>query len=59
MQVMIPKEMKSIQDTGQPEFIQDTARYIELMAKEKQPKILVLFTSHDMLKRFTRSLSIT
>lgn len=56
---MIPKEMKSIQDTGQPEFIQDTARYIELMAKEKQPKILVLFTSHDMLKRFTRSLSIT
>lgn len=54
---MIPKEIKSIQDTGQTEFIQDTARYIELMAKEKQPKILVLFTSHDMLKKCIRNSS--
>ncbi|MEK3709731.1 ATP-dependent DNA helicase DinG [Bacillus sp. FSL K6-1005] len=56
MQVMIPKEIKSIQDTGQTEFIQDTARYIELMAKEQQPKILVLFTSHDMLKKVHQEL---
>ncbi|MEC0280138.1 MULTISPECIES: ATP-dependent DNA helicase DinG [Bacillus] len=58
MQVMIPKEIKSIQDTGQTEFIQDTARYIELMAKEKQPKILVLFTSHDMLKKVHQELKL-
>lgn len=56
MRVIIPKEMKSIQDTGQIEFIQDTARYIELMAKEKQPKILVLLTSHDMLKKVHQEL---
>lgn len=40
MQVMIPKEMKSIQDTGQPEFIQDTARYIELMQRKNSLKFL-------------------
>ncbi|MCY9198045.1 ATP-dependent DNA helicase DinG [Bacillus atrophaeus] len=51
MKVIIPKEMRSVQDAGQTEVAQDTAHYIQMMGKEAQPKILVLFTSHEMLKK--------
>ncbi len=59
MNVIIPKEMKSVKYDGEREVIEHIAKYAEIMSKGKQPKILVLFTSHDMLKKVYQELKLS
>ncbi|KXZ18048.1 DNA polymerase III subunit epsilon [Bacillus nakamurai] len=59
MKVIIPTDMKSVKYDGEQDVIHHIARYIEIMSKEKQPKILVLFTSHDMLKKVYQELKLS
>ena len=49
MNIMIPTDVSPIQnDPG--DYIQDVSRYVKALAKQKDAKVLVLFTSHDMLR---------
>ncbi|MCY8006622.1 ATP-dependent DNA helicase DinG [Bacillus haynesii] len=49
MNIMIPTDVSPIQnDPG--DYIQDVTRYVKALAKQKNAKVLVLFTSHDMLR---------
>lgn len=50
MRILIPEQMPLIHDTGQEQYAKLTAEYVSILAKQKHAKILVLFTSHEMVR---------
>ncbi|GIN67987.1 putative ATP-dependent helicase DinG [Bacillus sonorensis] len=50
MKIMIPTDISPIQNDHSEDYIQDVCRYIKALSKQRNAKVLVLFTSHDMLR---------
>lgn len=49
MNIMIPTDVSTIQNDPE-DYIRDVTRFVKALAKQKNAKVLVLFTSHDMLR---------
>ncbi|NPC92827.1 ATP-dependent DNA helicase DinG [Bacillus sp. WMMC1349] len=50
MKIIIPKEISLIKNDDQRAYIDDISRYIKTFSMKKNVKMLVLFTSHAMLR---------
>ncbi|MEH6973468.1 MULTISPECIES: ATP-dependent DNA helicase DinG [unclassified Bacillus (in: firmicutes)] len=50
MKIMIPTDVSPITNDHPEEYTADVARYIMALSQQPNAKVLVLFTSHDMLR---------
>ncbi|MFB8735003.1 hypothetical protein ACEQPO_17260 [Bacillus sp. SL00103] len=48
--MIVPADMPPITNRDERDYVKQSVRYIKLMEKKHQAKILVLFNSHEMLK---------
>ncbi|MGG3624114.1 ATP-dependent DNA helicase DinG [Bacillus gobiensis] len=50
MRILIPEHMPLIHETDQQQYAKMTAEYVSILAKQNRAKILVLFTSYEMVR---------